>query len=105
MRSLLKVAKEKENTDILADILDHGAIETVCRAIIEHSARPQLCITYIRFAGDILQEEDPEIQDEFLEFMKADKNNAFIIGYDNFLKVEYQRLKNSEQLRRDLDRA
>ena len=37
--------------------------------------------------------------------MKEDVNNEFIIGFNTFLKVEYSRLKNSEQLRRDLDKG
>ena len=58
---MLKEAKETNNGEILSDMIEHGAIDTVCRSIVEHSSRPSLCIEYIRLAGDILEEEDPEI--------------------------------------------
>ena len=96
LRTLIKECREKNNSEVLSDLMDHGVIKAICRAIIDHNNRPQLCVEYIRLAGDILREEEVDYQDMFLDFMKSDTNNEFISGVNNFLKVEYSRLKNSE---------
>lgn len=54
LRSLLKQGQEQGIEGILAEIVELDVIPIVCRAIIDHQSRPDLCNEYIKLAGDIL---------------------------------------------------
>lgn len=105
LRNMIRESKEKE-FPIIEDMVRLNIVQVVCKAIIRYGKQPDYCVNFIRLAVDILEEEEREIQDKFYEFLiKMDSKNEFMISMKNFLSISYERLRNSEQLRRDVKAA
>ena len=105
LRSLLKQGQEQGIEGILSEMIELNIIPILCRAIIDHQTRPDLCNEYIKLAGDVLQEQDTEIQDAFLSFIQKDPENQFMLAYEHHLKSEFLRFKNSESIKKDLSQV
>lgn len=105
LRNMIKESKEK-NFPIINEMVSLGVVEVICKAIMRFGKQPDYSVNFIELAVDILEEEEREIQDKFYDFLvNKDGKNEFMISMREFLIISYERLRNSEQLRRDVRAA